>query len=287
MAKKKGLPKNTLKVKLASGNIEPVKGPFSKLRKESKPKGSKFKLPKKPTVNAQYKRPRGRPPKNSVWNSNSGEYVNLIKYPKDIVKAANERLRKLEKVFKWGKTGETKSLAESSERYQNMLRYRESYPLTKGKIYKTDNDGRGLRFISKKGYIDKNGIYQRGFEDLTDQEKEYYVNELIKFMESASSTKTGIHEAHRKSYETFMKNNGSKVGNLTYDEYLDFFGQYNQKVVADANAHFSYSDLSKALFNIKIDVALRDNQLSDIMQKIHSGRREDWADIPKRYLLNI
>lgn len=276
MAKKKGLLKNTLKISVASGDIKPVKGPFSKLRKQSKPKRSNFKLPKKPSINAQYKRPRGRPPKNSVWNSNTGEYVNLIKYPKDIVKAANERLRKLEKVFKWGKNGETKSLAESSERYQNMLRYRESYPLTKGKIYTTDKEGKGLRFINATE-----------FKKLSDQEKEYYVNELIKFMESASSTKTGIHEAHRKSYETFMKNNGSKVGNLTYDEYLEFFGQYNQKVVADANAHFSYTDLSKALFNIKIDVALRDNQLSDIMQKIHSGRREDWNDIPKRYMLNI
>lgn len=244
------------------------KGLFSNLRKQSRPK------PKSVSVNAQYKRPRGRPPKHSKWDASSGQYVDYFRYPKDIVKAANERLRKLEKVFKWGNGKKGNALSESSEIYQLMLKYKDSYHETKGKIYTTDKSGKGLRFINKSE-----------FDKLSKEDKEYYIDRLIAFMESASSTKTGINEAHRKAYKSFMDKYGNKYPGLTYEQYGDMFSTYNSKVVDDNNAHYSYSDLSKALYNIRIDTALRDKQFDRVMKLIHSGKKEDWAKIDSKYKL--
>ena len=224
----------------------------------------------KTAILPKFKRPRGRPPKNTMWDSSSGQYVSFFNFPKDIVKAANERLRKLEKVH---------GLSESSEIYQLMEKYKTSYPNTKGKIYRTNEKGYGVRFIGKKE-----------FDKLSNDEKEYYIERLIRFMESASSTKTGIKTAHETSYKTFMQNYGDKYPGLTFDQYSEFWKTFNQKVTKDKNDHYGYTDITQALNNVRIDQAIRAGQMNQIMEYIRSGKQSDWNELRKnykQYMLNI
>ena len=218
-------------------------------------------------------RPAGRAPKGKTWNYKTGKYE--PSFPAKLVKAANERLRKLEKVHKGYKSG--KSLAQSSEAYQSMEEYATSYPKTKGKIYTRNKDG-NIRFLNKTQ-----------FDKLSAQDKKYYLDRINAFLESKSSTASGIREAHKKSYETFMKNYGNKFPDLTLDQYEDFFEVYNYNMVEDHKNHFSYEDWSAVLTNINIDEAMTDNQMEAVMEYI---RAKDWNGISqnedlKKYLRRI
>lgn len=215
----------------------------------------------------EYKaRPKGRPPKNSEWNYKTGQYE--MKFDRALFKAANERLRKLEKVHK-------KVTAQNSEIYQLMQKYAVSYPKTKGKIY-TMKDGK-LRFINKSA-----------FDKLSAEEKSYYIDRLNRFMESASSTQTGILSAHEKSYKEFMKNYGKNYPGLSQAQYEAFFTTYNYNVVGDSESHYSYSDWSKVLSNIRIDKAMTDKQMKKVMEYVRANK---WNDLKKykggKYLLRI
>ena len=207
-------------------------------------------------------RPAGRAPKGKSWNYQSGKYE--PSFPAKLVKAANERLRKLEKVHRGIRKG--RSLAQSSEVYQSIEEYATSYPKTKGKIYKRNKEG-NVRFIS-----------QTEFDKLSAQDKKYYVDRVQAFLSSSSSTASGIKEAHRKSYNTFMRNYGDKYPDLSFDQYEDFFEAYNYNMVGDSQSHFGYSEWSSALENIKIDEAMTDNQMDQIMEYL---RANDWIGISK------
>ena len=219
------------------------------------------------------KRPSGRAPKGKTWNYRSGKYE--PSFPAKLVKAANERLRKLEKVHKGIKSGS--SLAQSSEVYQSIEQYATSYPKTKGKIYKRNKDG-NVRFIS-----------QSEFDKLSAQDKQYYIDRVNSFLGSASSTASGIKEAHKKSFETFKKNYGDKYPDLTFSQYEEFFESYNYNMVADSESHFGYDEWSAALKHIKIDEAMSDNQMDQIMEYL---RANDWVGLSsdkdlKKYLQRI
>ena len=209
-------------------------------------------------------RPKGRPPKNSEWNYKTGQYEQ--KFDRALFKAANERLRKLEKVNK---------KAKSSEMYQLMQKYAVSYPKTKGKIY-TMKDGK-LRFINKSA-----------FDKLSAEEKSYYIDRLNRFMESNTTTATGISQAHKQSYETFMERYGKMYPGLTQSQYEDFFSTYNYNVVGDSESHYSYSDWSKVLSNIRIDKAMSDKEMNKVMDYVRS---ENWQGLKRykggKYLLRI
>lgn len=218
-------------------------------------------------------RPAGRAPKGKTWNYKTGKYE--PSFPAKLVKAANERLRKLEKVHKGYKSG--KSLAQSSEAYQSMEEYATSYPKTKGKIYTRNKDG-NIRFLN-----------QTQFDKLSAQDKKYYLERINAFLESKSSTASGIREAHKKSYETFMRNYGNKFPDLTLSQYEDFFETYNYNMVEDHKNHFSYEDWSSVLENINIDEAMTDNQMEAVMEYV---RAKDWNGISqnedlKKYLRRI
>ena len=213
-------------------------------------------------------RPRGRAPKGQEWNYKRGQYE--TRFPSAMLKAANERLRKLEKVSQ--KSG-------SSEIYQLMQKYAASYPKTKGKIYsqKAIDEGK-VRFLNKTD-----------FDKLSAEDKKYYLERLERFMSSQSSTLSGIKEAHKKSYESFMKNYGDKYPELTQKQYEEFFSTYNINMVGDSISHFGYSDWSKVLTNIKIDEAMSDNQMEAITEYI---RADNWIGLSKdqnlrRYLLRV
>lgn len=205
-------------------------------------------------------RPVGRAPKGKTWNYKTAKYE--PSFPAKLVKAANERLRKLEKVHKGYKQG--KSLAQSSEVYQSIEDYATSYPKTKGKIYKRNKDG-NVRFIS-----------QTEFDKLSAQDKKYYVERINAFMESKSSTASGIKSAHRKSYDTFMQRYGDKFPDMSFDMYEEFFDVYNSNMVEDSKNHFGYSEWSAVLQNIQIDQAMTDNQMDQVMEYV---RANDWVGL--------
>ena len=218
-------------------------------------------------------RPAGRAPKGKTWNYKSGKYE--PSFPAKLVKAANERLRKLEKVHKGYKTG--KSLAQSSEAYQSIEEYATSYPKSKGKIYKRNKDG-NVRFLS-----------QTEFDKFSAQDKKYYVERVEAFLGSKTSTASGIKEAHKKSYDTFMKNYGDKYPDLSFSQYEEFFESYNYNMVGDSDSHFGYDEWSAALKHISIDEAMNDNQMDQIMEYL---RANDWVGLAsnedlKKYLRRI
>ena len=221
-------------------------------------KKSKFKESK--TINI--KRPRGRPPKDSRWNPEIGQYEKFIHYPEATIKVVNERLRKLEKVY---------DLAESSEEYQEMKKYAEDYPKTKGKIYNQKLLAEGkLRFIGK-----------REFMKLTDEEKLYFIARMNVFLEAKTSTAGGINKARQQSYITFMQKYGKKYPNLTYEGYQAFFKAYNQ-YNKNKEDQYAYEDITMALKWVRIDQALKDNQIDQVMQNIRAGK---FQNIDRRYFL--
>lgn len=218
-------------------------------------------------------RPAGRAPKGKSWNYKTGKYE--PSFPAKLVKAANERLRKLEKVHKGYKSN--KSLAQSSEVYQNIEEYATSYPKTKGKIYTRNKDG-NVRFLN-----------QTAFDRLSAQDKKYYIDRINAFMQSKSSTASGIREAHKKSYDTFMDRYGDRYPNMSFDMYEDFFEAYNYNMVEDSKTHFGYSDWSAVLENIQIDDAMTDNQMDKVMEYV---RANDWIGLgqdedTRKYLRRI
>lgn len=218
-------------------------------------------------------RPAGRAPKGKTWNYKTGKYE--PSFPAKLVKAANERLRKLEKVHKGYKKG--RSLAQSSEAYQSMEEYATSYPKTKGKIYTRNKEG-NIRFLN-----------QTQFDKLSAQDKKYYVDRINAFLASKSSTASGIREAHKKSYQTFMKNYGDKFPDMSLDMYEEFFEIYNYNMVEDSRNHFSYEDWSAVLTNINIDEAMNDNQMEAVMEYVRAKAWKDMAQDEelKKYLRRI
>ena len=82
---------------------------------------------------------------------------------------------------------------------------------------------------------------------------------------------------------------GDKYPELTQKQYEEFFSTYNANVVGDSMDHFSYSDWSRVLTNIKIDEAMSDNQMQNVMSYI---RANDWVSLSRdqelrRYLLRV
>lgn len=185
-----------------------------------------------------------------------------IPYNKAVVKSANERLRKIEKVY---------NLVDDSNEYRMVKKYAIEYPKTKGKIYRVGKDD-SIRFIS-----------EREFNKLSDKEKAYFNEVLNNFMSASTSTKQGIEEKYNKAYETFMEHYGTNYPNLTMDEYKDFFKTYRDLVSADKKNQFDYNVLVQSLEFIDIGTALNDNQLEQSMKYVATNR---FNKIPKRYKLN-
>lgn len=236
----------------------------------ARPKKRKFisKIQKLINKGVYKARPKGRPPKASEWNYKTGKYERS--YPAALVKAANERLRKLEKVF---------GLSQSSEIYQLMTKYKTSYSKTKGKIYdqRPEYDDK-VRFINK-----------RMFDELSAEDKLYFIDRVNRFMESQTSTKSGIATARSQSYKTFMRRYGDKYPNLSEEQYAAFFSTYNYNIVGDSETHFRYSEWSKVLTHIAIDEAMTDKQMDEVMSYV---RANDWVGLKNdnnlsRYLLRI
>lgn len=195
------------------------------------------------------------------------------KYERSLVKTANERLRKIEKVY---------GLTEDSNEYRIVSKYAIEYPKTKGKIYRLlDEDGNrtndprkavSIRFINKTEY-----------EKLSVKEQRYFNEVLDKFLNASTTTKAGIESKYEKGYTTFMQNYGDKYKDMSINQYKDFFKIYRDMVNKDKKSHFDYNTLVQTLEYIDISTAMTDNQITQVMKYISTDR---WNKIPRKYRLS-
>lgn len=207
----------------------------------------------------------GYDPRESYRPNRTGQRGRPAKeyqYDKDLVKAANERLRKIEKVY---------NLTEDSNEYKLVRKYAVEYPKTKGKIYKLGKDMKSVRFISESE-----------FNKLSEKDKKYFLQTLSNFMQSSTSTKYGIESKYQKSYDTFMQHYGDKYPNLTKEQYKDFFRTYRDLANADKRNQFDYTTLVQTLEFVDIGEAMNQNQLETAMKYIATNR---FHKIPKRFRL--
>ena len=194
-------------------------------------------------------------------------------FPKALLKAANERLRKLEKVS---------GLAEGNVMYQSMKNKMMNKPKKEGIIFKRDKTGRGVRFISK-----------REFNKLTPEQQAYYMARLEGFMGSSWSTAGGTkkirqkiseklkpqEEAREQSFETFRNRPEIKenLPDLTYEQYKSLFSAY-EKLKDVKGDHFKYDDLTMFLEYVNVD-DLKPDQIEEAMSFV---KDDDWGELADR-----
>lgn len=194
-------------------------------------------------------------------------------FPKALLKAANERLRKLEKVS---------GLAEGNVMYQSMKNKMMSKPKKEGIIFKRDKTGRGVRFIS-----------EREFNKLTPAQQAYYMARLEGFMGSSWSTAGGTkkirqkiseklkpqEEARERSFETFRNRPEirDKFPDLTYEQYKALFEAY-QRLRDVKGDHFKYDDLTMFMEYVRLD-QLKPDQIEEAMSFV---KDDNWGELADR-----
>ena len=197
-------------------------------------------------------------------------------FPKALLKAANERLRKLEKV-----TG----YAKGNVLYQNMKNKMMNKPKKEGIIFKSDKTGRGVRFIS-----------EREFNKLTPEQQAYYMARLEGFMKSAwskSGKKGGVQEIRKKiseklkpqeearerAFDTFRNRPEirDKFPDLTYEQYKALYEAY-QRLRDVKGDHFKYDDLNMFLEYVRLD-QLKPDQIEEAMSFV---KDDDWGELADR-----
>lgn len=194
-------------------------------------------------------------------------------FPKAMLKAANERLRKLEKVS---------GLAEGNVMYQSMKNKMMSKPKKEGIIFKSDKTGRGVRFIS-----------EREFNKLTPEQQAYYMARLEGFMGSSWSTAGGTkkirqkiseklkpqEEARERAFDTFRNRPEirDKFPDLTYEQYKSLFEAY-QRLRDVKGDHFKYDDLNMFLEYVRLD-ELKPDQIEEAMSFV---KDDNWGELADR-----
>ena len=194
-------------------------------------------------------------------------------FPKALLKAANERLRKLEKVS---------GLAEGNVMYQSMKNKMMNKPKKEGIIFKRDKTGKGVRFISEKE-----------FNKLTEDQQKYYLARLEGFMGSSWSTAGGTkkirqkiseklkpqEEARESSFEKFRDRPEVKenLPDLTYEQYKSLFEAY-QRLREVKGDHYKYEDLTMFLEHVRVD-QLNPDQIEEAMSFL---KDDNWGELIDR-----
>lgn len=202
-----------------------------------------------------------------------------MEYPKSIVKSANERLRKLERGYtaklpKEKGGGSMRIKPETSAEYRKVQEYYDRQTTTgkvKAPIYKADSTGFGIRFISKSE-----------FEQLDEEGQKYFLDILNQFMDSSTSTVTGIVAFYEKAYEGFMRGYGQKYPDMKMEEYIRLFSAYAD-ILEDKETHKGYDYLSQIFQWLDIPKILDDNAIEETMYKVSRGQ---WHLIDKKHFLH-
>lgn len=187
-----------------------------------------------------------------------------MKFNRTWVKNANERLRKLEKVYK-NRAGE--ALAESSPEYQLIKHYALDLPNGRGSIFDVKYaDAKQTRVVSIRF---KNAT---GFKNLDEKQQQFFIESLDKFLNAQTTTKLGIEKAQQDAYQKFMKNHKNLKG-LTFNEYQDFFVDFDNEMKRreeDRNDHYGYSEKPKEgghSIKDRLDLILNNATAEDIRNR--------------------
>lgn len=217
-------------------------------------------------------RPKNR---STTGISRRGRPTSKQDYSKELVKSANERLRKLEKVYKFTDkdTGRVYSMADWSNEYRMVKKYATEYPNSyKGKIYRVSDDGKSIRFISKSEY-----------DKLSAEEKRYFNEVLQNFLNAETSKGSGVSEQIDKAYKTFMQNYGDKYASLSKMDYMELFTVYRDQVTADKANHFDYDSFARIITNLDVGALINDRQLEEAIRYVETN---NWHKIPRKYNLH-
>lgn len=192
----------------------------------------------------------------------NGKKTMMFSYDRNLVKTANERLRKLETVNK---------LAPSSQAYRTVQKYAIEEPNSmSNKFYRivTNKDGTtGIRFITPKDYKKLSAFEQKKFNEA-----------LNSFLNNQTTTKLGIMKARLDAYKNFMDNHPNL--NWTQDEYERFWKNYEQ-LQADEEDKNSYNRLTQFFEEPgEYNEDLTDDKIQQIFNYTSGERR--YSDIPIR-----
>lgn len=225
---------------------------------------------KKTAKRSSYHKPKKISGQKGTKAENAG---GSSEFPYKMVHAANERLRKLEKVS---------MLAESSGIYQNMKRQMYELPNKAGKIFQSGKEKGSVRFIGKTKFM-----------KLTEEEQKYYLKRLASFMASDMSTASGLgrikkklrkankdnEEARKKAFETFRQRPEIQelYPDLTFEQYTNLFHAY--QYYSDVKGqHFNYEDLTLFLENVDLD-KLEPYQIEEAMSFV---KDDNWGELLDR-----
>lgn len=191
---------------------------------------------------------------------------NVLEYPRALVKRANERLRKLEKVYT-DFAGEP--YAVHSRAYEATARKAyDEYNRNGGqsRLFRISDRGDSIRFANKTT-----------FDTFTEAEKEKYINYVKSFMESKTSTRIGYEDARDKAFNTFKENN-EQFQNMTREEYDKYWKIYNDQIRGQNGDHFGSGTENFDIFLARYDTLemLRADQLETAMNYAAAGR---WTDL--------
>lgn len=134
-----------------------------------------------------------------------------------LIKRANDRLYKLEKA----------GLTEKSQEYRMVEHYALGDPSGKGSIYNVREEKGTIRFKTTT-------------KNMTASEKAYFINTLRNFLNAETSTITGTRKSFKKAYESFMKNNGSKI-DMSPEQYEKVWQTYRDMVEKDKLSNEGYN----------------------------------------------
>lgn len=186
------------------------------------------------------------------------------KFPRSLVKTANERLRKLETV---------NHMAQSSEAYKSIERFANDPNSYSSKFYREvkNKDGSpGIRFITPSEYNKLSRYDQMKFDEI-----------VRNFLENKTTTKLGIEKVRKDNYDSFMKNHPDL--NWSQEEYENFWQNYSQ-AQKDKEDVAGYSMLTQ-IFNAATQFSngLTDNKIDEL---VHYNNKElRYSEAPSKTTL--
>lgn len=172
-------------------------------------------------------------PRSSIYDYNASK-----------VKTANERLRKLQKVY---------DNARQSAGYRIIERNFTEQPNGRGWLY-SDTTKTG----KDRGYIGFKTMNKKEWAGLTDEQKKAYNVALEKWLSSDTSTKLGIEMSFEKARQTYLSNHPEAREWLTMDKYKELW-ERKQELQDRLGDHFDYS---RFMMTVNVEAGLY-NVLSD------------------------
>ncbi|MEE3415473.1 MAG: hypothetical protein VZR53_08900 [Prevotella sp.] len=241
--------KSNIKVKAQTGKIKSPKSPSTKNHKSSS---------KKATTST----PKSSKSKSSSTNQ-SKKSSNLV-YDRAAVKRANERLRKMEKVY----THHGSPLAEYNTAYQTRKHDLEMNEKSGGSIFKRDKTGIGVRYLSEKE-----------FNQLNNNDKKRFLKNLQNWLDADSSQKSTFDAAVDANYDIMNKAHGLAEKGISKDDWLDVLRVYHTRIVPVDNSHYGSKVIIDAIENLNIP-KLNVIDLEKAMELIVSSRM---SEIPEEW----